>query len=252
MGNANADESIGLEYLAGAVSPNVVKHPDGSHNPPDFLVDGRIAVECRRLNQIVETGRGIEGIEMCASSIQRKIAEELSDWPRRDTSWFVSVAFSRPSSGNLWDLIRDAFRRELESFAQDPRDGVVLQLHPNCEVTLLRASKAHEQFFVMGSYVDHDSGGWVMNELEKSLAVIVPEKLSKVERVRARYPEWWLLLVDRVSHAWIDPDEAALLARRLPALANWDRVIVVDPFPQAPRRAVQLWPIPGLSDNNNI
>jgi hypothetical protein len=50
-------ELIVSKYLASVHGDNFVYEPDGN-TPPDFLVDQRIAVEVRRLNQnVVHDGK---------------------------------------------------------------------------------------------------------------------------------------------------------------------------------------------------
>ena len=49
-------------YLAHRGFTDVVYEPDGNV-PPDFLVDGRIAVEVRRLNLNAVTGTEYQGLE---------------------------------------------------------------------------------------------------------------------------------------------------------------------------------------------
>jgi len=58
----NDSEKSVYEYLVGQGFGTVVYEPDGKV-PPDFLVDGRIAVEVRRLNQNEKTATGSRGLE---------------------------------------------------------------------------------------------------------------------------------------------------------------------------------------------
>ncbi len=57
-----------LEYLQNQDLGDVVYEPDGNV-PPDFLVNGRIAVEVRRLNENVETDEGHRGLEEIAKPL---------------------------------------------------------------------------------------------------------------------------------------------------------------------------------------
>ena len=50
------------DFLAYRGYRDVVYEPDGEV-PPDFLLDGRIAVEARRLNQNYKTGAHTQGLE---------------------------------------------------------------------------------------------------------------------------------------------------------------------------------------------
>ncbi len=59
-----------------------------------------------------------------------------------------------------------------------------------------RASKLHATFYVMGGQSDRESGGWLLEELEKNLRICIAEKTGKISAVRTNYPEWWLVFAD--------------------------------------------------------
>jgi hypothetical protein len=58
----NREEKIAEAYLKSLGFKNVVFEPDGNI-PPDFSMDGRIAVEVRRLNQHFFTKDEVRGLE---------------------------------------------------------------------------------------------------------------------------------------------------------------------------------------------
>lgn len=60
--------------------------------------------------------------------------------------------------------------------------------------------------FTLGSRVDADSGGWRLAELERNLGLCIAEKTAKVAAYRARYPEWWLLLVDQIGYGLVSEE----------------------------------------------
>ena len=68
-----------------------------------------------------------------------------------------------------------------------------------------------------------------MSELRRNTELCVREKAHRVSPHRHRYPEWWLLLPDYVSHGrrdYADPDVAACLELQ----HDWERVILLDPL----------------------
>jgi hypothetical protein len=84
-------EKLVFAYLSGKGFTDVVYEPDGNI-PPDFLVDRRVAVEVRRLNQNEATESGHGGLEEVAVPLWkkvRKLATSLGP-PTLGTSWFVS------------------------------------------------------------------------------------------------------------------------------------------------------------------
>jgi len=81
--------------------------------------------------------------------------------------------------------------------------------------------------FILGGYSDPDMGGFVMGSVIENLRICLPHKVSKVSRYVARYPEWWLVLEDRVG--WGSFDRANGLqdvADAFPDLGPFSRVVL--------------------------
>ena len=82
-------EQIVSEYLLHRGFRDVVYEPDGN-TTPDFLIDGRIAVEVRRLNQNEDTPNGHRGLENITIPLQAKIGALLKTLgPSNGESWYV-------------------------------------------------------------------------------------------------------------------------------------------------------------------
>jgi hypothetical protein len=74
-------------------------------------------------------------------------------------------------------------------------------------------------------------------EMERNLYICVTEKTKKVSRVRSKYPEWWLALVDEIGYGLDEFDREQL--RQLVQLDHsWDKIILVNPLDH--RRAFEL------------
>src|SRR5213595_1852143 len=93
----DSSEGIVSEYLSHRGFRDVVYEPDGNV-PPDFLVDGRIAVEVRRLNQHERIGDVPRGLEQTSIPLDRLVIRILESMgpPTVGMSWFVSYSFRRP------------------------------------------------------------------------------------------------------------------------------------------------------------
>ena len=112
-----------------------------------------------------------------------------------------------------------------------------LDIGDRFELALFRAGKLYSTFFVLGGCSDNDSGGWVLPEMARNLHICVSEKTRKVSRVRANYPEWWLLLVDHIGDGLSDLDREQF-RQQLQMVRDWDKIIIVDPLD--PKRAFQV------------
>lgn len=233
----NREEAIAEIYLKSLGLGAVVHEPDGNRMP-DFVVDGRIAVEVRRLNQHSMASGEPEGLETIEAGLVRfidKLLPELGP-ADRNGSWWVSYHFERPLE--LKALKRD-IPRVLREFAGVPSDGRhTLQLQPNFGIDLQPTSDAHEARFLLGAYNDYEAGGFVGSEIIRNATLCIAEKTAKMARVKDRYPEWWLLLVDRIGPR-LNASERNDLPNHI-EIAPWDRVILLDP--EDPARALQLGP----------
>jgi hypothetical protein len=219
-------ETLAQAYLTHLGFKNVVYEPEGKSKPPDFLVEQRIAVEVRRLNQhevSSQAGTKPRGLEEVAIPVWDNIQRLLPSLgpPNGGVSWYIHIRYSRPVPKRR--ALEDAVRRHLEAF----RDGAVqnpttIRVFKNFIIKLFRAGRLYSDYFVMGGRSDFDSGGWVIPELERNLKICIDEKTAKVSAIRGKYSEWWLALIDRINYG-------AQEAIQVPP-HNWDKIILINPL----------------------
>jgi hypothetical protein len=149
--------------------------------------------------------------------------------PTAGTSWFVCYSLTRPLLP--WEELRSALYAYLEAFrrGQGKDAQTRMTIAGVGKVKLIRASDPHPMLFVPGGYCDDDSGGWVFGETQKNLRLCIDEKTDKVARVRHRYPEWWLILVDRIGYG-VDDCDIKLYREQLAIEHGWDKVILLNPI----------------------
>jgi len=228
-------EELARQYLHHIGFNSVIYEPDGKV-PPDFLADERIAVEVRRLNQNEITNSGHCGLEETEIPLLIKMKTLLASLGPSDTSvsWFVSYDFRRPLPP--WKELQTRIRRELTIFRQGQpgNSRASIGITDNFEIELMRAGRCYPNFFLMGGHSDGDSGGWVLHELQKNLQICIDEKARKIARVREKYEEWWLILIDYIGYGVDERHHPQQLAIK----HDWDKVLLVGP--QDPRIAYQL------------
>jgi hypothetical protein len=231
-------ENLANDYLRQLGCERIVYEPDGKM-PPDFLVEGRIAVEVRRLNQNELTTSGVRGLEEVAIPLQMKIRRLLVSLGPAESgaSWFVTYTLKRPLSP--WNEIRPKLRHRLEEFRdyQGNEKSISITIDDSLKLKLIRASETYATYFVLGGHCDHDSGGYVFEETQRNLRVCVEEKTRKIERVRHKYPEWWLVLVDRIGYG-VEECDRELFREHLKVEHNWDKVVLLNPLD--PRSAFEV------------
>jgi len=80
---------------------------------------------------------------------------------------------------------------------------------------------------------DHDSGGFVVVEIEQNIRICLAEKAARVATIRGKYPEWWLALVDRIGYGVLHDFDRESLRELLHSDDRWDKVIPVNPLDPA-------------------
>ncbi|HPB04008.1 MAG TPA: hypothetical protein PLH00_04100 [Bacteroidaceae bacterium] len=232
----NKDEKIALQYLESLGFENIVHEPDGNI-PPDFLINNKIGIEVRRLNQNYMSGNRNNGLEEIQFPLLHKIENLLSEIKSDsyEKSYFISYTFRRPIS--LSGTVNE-MKRLLTEFAETGsiREGVHV-IHNRFKFAIIPASEKHEQLFVLGGYSDHDSGGFVVSEVNRNLEICANEKSEKIKDLKWKYPEWWLVLVDYIGYG-LSAAGLSQLKEIQTKEYSWDRIILVNPL--NPQNGVEI------------
>ena len=226
---------------------DVVWHPI-PNSPPDFLVNGNLAIEVRRLTQhfIDDAGR-VRPLEETTIPLVYGLSElAVKLGPTTfDRAWALTAEFSRPLP--KWGKLRRHVLAVLNAFAAAPPNDQTehwidvtkhlrLRLSPPKSQTIFDARRAalrrrKQNTFFLPSYgaIDLDAGGPVVEKLNKNIEICRAEKEMKIAPVKDRYPEWWLLLVDYISRGvpLIVQDQRFQQISINPA--PWNKIVVVSP-----------------------
>lgn len=231
----DASEALAKKFLSHVGRKEIVYEPRGRDTPPDFLVDGRIAVEVRRLNKNFAIGSKFEGIEEGSwprITALEKLLCSLGP-PTHGASWFVSCRFSRSDARSKkhwqehWRKLKPEVRAALKGFINGPKhDNATLAFGTGYELKIQRAGNLHPTFFVLGGFTDKESGGWVVDEIERNLRICIEEKTKDITNLRLMYSECWLVFADHIGygHARDLFDEPTCLSH------SWDEIILVNPL----------------------
>jgi hypothetical protein len=197
------------EYLHSLRIGDVRYEPDGTV-PPDFLVDGRIAVEARRLNEHEEVNGVYRGLEVTAKPLHAAVVKALSDSgpPVDSRSWFVHYTVRRPLPS--WKEVERSLRAAVVEFRERATDPPrEIRLGRFIRLRFSPASRSHPALLLLGSSSDHDAGGFVVAELTSNLQIYIPEKLHKVAPFRQRYERIFvafilaIVLTGSLTSLWI-------------------------------------------------
>ena len=179
---------------------DVVYEPS-PNEPPDFLVNGKIAIEVRRLNQnFVTTSGKIYGLEEDSISLWRGLKEMLPQLGPITFAhtWSVVAEFSRPVAG--WNKLKRKIEAALLAFSRLPSKPLAarIRIWKRFSLRLDYHPSRRGTFFTFGGLRDFDAEGSLVSKLEANIAHCSLEKERKIFRFRDRYPEWWLALTDSV------------------------------------------------------
>lgn len=192
-------ERLVERYLKACGFRDIVYEPDGNI-PPDFLVDRRVAVEVRRLNQmhVDASDSRPRGLETDAIALERHLKRYLTGLRPvsfASGSWWVSYDFKRPVAP--WNELRRLLDSVLLPFMNAPDPAPFRQtLSPQFRIWIQKASVPLPTFFALGGKFDRQAGGFVVSEIIKNIVRCAAEKSEKIAKYRQNYPEWWLVMPD--------------------------------------------------------
>ena len=221
----NREEQLVIDCLIHQGYTEIEFEPDGNI-PPDILVDNKIAIEVRRLNQneITEEGfNGLEEDEFSVQGIMRKILQESSD-ETFDKSAFVGYYFNRPipTKKEIKKYVSEILENH-KSIIDEEREYV---LNKYFRMNIFPSATKLNQQYQYGMSSDNDSGGFVVSLIYENLKLIIPEKDEKTSKYRERYSEWWLAIVDKIGYGLSDLDSKQF--HNLPKIENsFDRLLLV-------------------------
>ena len=225
----DATEKLVHDHLAHRGFTNIVYEPDGNI-PPDFLVDGCIAIEARRLNKHHFSAEGAKGLEELAIPFWRKVKGLLASLgpPIKGESWFVDFTFSRPVEP--WKTLKPALRSALQAFiASSTQEREVIATAQGFELAVFgRTSKPHRTMFILAGCSDKESGGWLLADMGTNIQHCASEKSRKIANVQSKYPQWWLALVDHIGYG-LDNFDREMFRDQVSIEHSWDKIIIIDP-----------------------
>jgi hypothetical protein len=172
------------------------------------------------------------GLEETAYPLMATVIRVLKAFgpPTAGVSWFVHYRFNRPLPPTGKELAR-ALKSTLRDVVRTGvPEGAYLPVGDALRIKFQRASDPHPTMFLLGSFADRLSGGWVIEELIRNLQICVSQKVQKIRRVQSNYPEWWLAFADHVAFGALNPEDEAQLRHGFRVEHPWTRIVLVSPL----------------------
>lgn len=202
------NEKIAEIYLK-TIFKDVVFEPIKGETP-DFLCDKHIAVEVRLLNQHYEENGEHIGLESTEIPLSRTLSRIYSSYKSSTPveGWFVHHEFWRPVPSKK--ETQEFTERTLNNFLSNQRERIDHTFSQgSLKITISPKSLVEQNIFVMGGWIDHDSGGFVESEIIRNLEICTSEKAKKIQKNKHLFKKWWLVLIDRIGEAYTLPDMSA-------------------------------------------
>ena len=247
----NCDEILARKWLES--QGHCVRRP--CQDPPDFVADGTLGVEVRRLNCQVK-GQGEEEFEQPLGRLIKATIKGMT--PKRGT-WIVYGEFpyaeglpdakeakkgiqqavlplTERVDGEVLDELRSRYLNRCEhSHELDLLEELHLCLPCGIHLDLVEVESSSPGF-KLGN-ISQGKGILLEAGLKKSMEFAIEVKTTKIKDREQDY-EWWLVLVDHIGvvpGSGLSGTELADLCRGVRVTAPWSRVVIVS------RRTPEWW-----------
>ncbi len=235
----NYDERRAFQWLKSQGYTDIRDLSSDGLDPPDFVVDGRIGVEVRRLNWMIEVNGKYLGAESLEKPLERTIRKVLNDVGEPPGGYSVDVscdllATSLPETevteeqvGQAVDEYVNILNKALqsggapESWWAHLKGSLDMRFHPFL-------APGPGKFNLMPVEAAMHLRGWVVKDLVDNIRRCIAVKTKKIENIVHLYLEWWLVLVERDLYAPGDSDDSWITVRNgLGDTKPWSRIVVL-------------------------
>ncbi|MFD3190123.1 hypothetical protein ACFMPD_07590 [Sedimentitalea sp. HM32M-2] len=202
--------------------------PDGNC-PPDFALNGKVAVEVTRLNKAIEIDRKQINLDSDIRSICDSFTGQLKrfDSKNNTTTWFVRFSLKRPID---WRQVRTDLRQFLKQvFHEENIPAEPVRISSGFCLHFYQASFEPDIRYRFAGYLDRNNTGWVIPTLADNIRRISSRKFDLTQPFRDTYSSWWLVLENHISFSLAGPIELNELLDALPIIRGWHRILIFDP-----------------------
>lgn len=227
-GIPNREKQLIIDCLKGQGFNNIRYEPDGNV-PPDILLNDKIAIEVRRLNQNQIIGnrlRGLEEDEHALNGSLTRIMKKVSD-KEFERSAYVAWSFSRPLTE--WKIIKKSVSHILEIHKPFIEEQRKYEVDENFKLHIFPSTHKKQFQYEFGMSSDSDSGCLVVDCIYENLKLIIAEKERKIQNYKYKYSEWWLAVIDTIGYGLTNLDQEQFHSR--PRIeSQFDRILLVSPL----------------------
>lgn len=234
----NDDELLARGWLVSLTSdPESVRQP--ACDPPDYVLNGDIAVEVTRIS---------EGDETSLHSLKKVAEDVLAELgpPGNGSSlcvmWVYEPTRSFPRPERMKEQIRTALTPYTKPYSM-PAGIEDCRLPCGLSLRLVHSWPTNEEPSFKLQGFPAMTGNHIREKLLENVERAVTKKIEKIRDRRSDFDTWWLVLVDRVfstdSFTFDGTNEGKRLLRSMRCIAQrlaiterswpWSRIIVLAP-----------------------
>ena len=215
---------------------------EAREDPPDFLVDNRIAVEVRRLSWMTDADpanpkQSAEGLEKRLDKAIGKVLEEVGETPGGHDVyvWCDLLRDVIPETG----ITRTQVGKAVKAYIKILSEALRSEGHPvkwwtelecGMSICFYPSSMPKSGKFVLEQVaaVPSSRGLVVANSIDNINRCIV-DKTGKIKGRICKYCEWWLVLVDHelFTPLKFERDEWQQIRNGLVDTDPWSRIVVI-------------------------
>ena len=250
----NQDELRAQSWLS-QQGYNDIQRPHS--DPPDFVVDGKYAVEVTRLGQRIMVGddedsKDEKQVQEPLTRLIKKVLAELGPPGNKGRSWVIDCEYDFTQPRPKTKVAKQQIFKALSPLSKPYDDRVIsnmcskhmgyreptgkgsdwnsLCLSLECGIHLELLEFAHDpgRFFL--NNVSDGEGIWVAGELKESIRNRIHDKSEKIRKQNRieKYANWWLILVDHVYYMPMrNLSDHELSSIREQDFDFWSRVVIV-------------------------
>lgn len=237
--STNCDERRAHQWLKSQGYTDIRDLSVDGQDPPDFVVDGRVGVEVRRLNWMTDANTENQGIEEIEKPLERTISKILEDAGEPPGGYSVDVSCdlldtSLPDTKVIRRQVGQAvddYVKILDKALQSGKTSGSWGKRLKCRLDM------HFQHFLTpgpGKFIlipveaAAHLRGWVVKDLIDNIRRCIADKTDKIKHKVHLYPEWWLVLVERDLYAPGNSDDSWITIRNgLGDTKPWSRIVVL-------------------------
>ena len=216
-----------------------IQYIDKTHEqPPDFVIDNRIAVEVRRLNFM--TGDDNQGLESIEISLAGNIWDAIGnvEAPPKNCKVYMSCDYlfsTHPPKDVVMREVEHAMNQHVATIRNiyQHSEHVPFQRHElDCGLIIRFITTQKETdgcFELMGVHAGIAGGGQVITDSIDNINRCIKEKSDKIKNKYNLYEKWWLVLVEHnvYTTALQEPDELQAVKNALVDTAPWSRITIL-------------------------